>query len=96
MKALCEPVMEPRGQAQYIRYFAAIPRSPDDLSANEAKRLNLYKSVAAYVAAYANLANELEEAGYPAAEAAKIKGGGGSTSTRCARRSGWRAATMST
>ena len=74
VKALCEPVMEPREQADYIRYFCGDPRTPDDLSANEAKRLSLYKSVAALLRAYANLANELEDAGYAAEDAAKIKG----------------------
>jgi len=73
VKALCEPVMEPRGQADYIRYFCGDPKKPDDLSANEGKRLTLYKSVATLLRAYANLANELEDAGYTAEDAAKIK-----------------------
>lgn len=73
VKALCEPVLEPRGQMEYFRYFCGDPKKPGDLSANEAKRLSLYKSVAALLRAYANLANELEDAGYSTLEAAKIK-----------------------
>ncbi len=73
VKALCEPVMEPRGQLEYLHYFCGDTRKPDDLRANEAKRLSLYKSVAGLLRAYANLANEMEAAGYSADQAVKIK-----------------------
>ena len=73
VKALCEPVMEPRGQQEYIHYFCGDTVKPDDLRANEAKRIALYKSVASLLRAYANLANELEEAGYTSEQAAKVK-----------------------
>lgn len=73
VKALCEPVLEPKGQKEYIHYFCGDTAKSDDLRANEAKRLTLYKSVASLLRAYANLANELEDAGYTAEQAAKIK-----------------------
>ena len=73
VKALCEPVLEPRGQKEYIHYFCGDTARPDDLRANEAKRIALYKSVASLLRAYANLANELEDAGYTAEQAARIK-----------------------
>lgn len=73
VKALCEPVLEPKGQKEYIHYFCGDTAKPDDLRANEAKRLTLYKSVASLFRAYANLANELDDAGYTAEQAAKIK-----------------------
>jgi len=73
VKALCEPVMEPRGQQEYIHYFCGDTAKPGDLRANEPKRIALYKSVAGLLRAYANLANELEEAGYTAEQAAKVK-----------------------
>ncbi|WP_295624608.1 type I restriction endonuclease subunit R [uncultured Nitrosomonas sp.] len=73
VKALCEPVLEPKGQKEYIHYFCGDTAKPDDLRANEAKRLTLYKSVASLLRDYANLANELEDAGYTAEQAAKIK-----------------------
>jgi type I restriction enzyme R subunit len=73
VKAICEPVLEPRGQNEYRHYFCGDPAKEGELQDNEAKRLALYKAVAALLRAYANLANELDEAGYSAEEAAKIK-----------------------
>jgi len=45
----------------------------DALKANEAKRVSLYKNVAALVRKYANIANEIQAAGYSASEAKAIK-----------------------
>ena len=69
LKALCEPVEQPRESGEYIRYFcAAESGDADQLRENEPKRLALYKHVAGFVRAYANLANELDVAGYSPAE----------------------------
>ena len=74
IKALCEPVEPPRDEPAYIRYFCAVDSGNEaQLKANEPKRVNLYKLTAAFVRAYANLANEIEAAGYSAAEAQEIK-----------------------
>lgn len=73
VKAICEPVMEPRGQNEYRHYFCGDPAIEGQLQEYEAKRIALYKAVASLLRAYANLANELEDAGYNSAEAAKIK-----------------------
>ena len=74
VKALCEPVEPPRDSAAYLRYFcAAESGNAEQLKANEQKRVNLYKLVAALLRAYANLANEMSEAGYSDAEAQEIK-----------------------
>ncbi|GAB6097959.1 HsdR family type I site-specific deoxyribonuclease [Desulfatiferula olefinivorans] len=73
VKALCEPVLEPRGQKEYLHYFCGDTTKPDDLSHNEPKRIALYKDVASLIRAYANLANELEDAGYTQPEAVKVK-----------------------
>ncbi len=73
VKALCEPVMEPKRQEDYIHYFCGDTAKKDDLAINESKRLTLYKTVAGLLRAYANLANELEDAGYTNTEAVKIK-----------------------
>ena len=73
VKALCEPVMEPKRQEDYIHYFCGDTAIKDDLAKNESKRITLYKTVAALLRAYANLANELEDAGYTNAQAVKIK-----------------------
>ncbi|OIP33290.1 MAG: restriction endonuclease subunit R [Deltaproteobacteria bacterium CG2_30_66_27] len=68
VKALCEPVDLPKDSAAYLRYFCA-KNSGDagQLKANEPKRLALYKHVAAFVRAYANLASELTESSYTTA-----------------------------
>lgn len=73
IKALCEPVLEPRGQREYLHYFCGDPAKPDDLRANEAKRIALYKAAAGLFRAYANLANEMEDAGYKPQQVAVIK-----------------------
>jgi type I restriction enzyme R subunit len=74
VKALCEPVEPPRDTAAYLRYFCAKePGNAEQLKANEPNRLALYKHVAAFIRAFANLANELEEAGYMITEINTLK-----------------------
>ena len=74
VKALCEPVEPPRDAAAYLRFFcAAESGNAEQLKENEPKRVTLYKLVAALLRAYANLANEMREAGYSDAEALEIK-----------------------
>ena len=74
VKALCEPVAPPRDSADYIRFFCAQENgNAEQLKANAQKRVNLYKFTAAFVRAYANLANEVNEAGYSSAETQEIK-----------------------
>jgi type I restriction enzyme R subunit len=74
VKALCEPVEPPRDTAAYLRYFCAQDSgNSEQLKENEPKRLTLYKLTAALVRAFANLANELEEAGYSAVEVDQLK-----------------------
>jgi type I restriction enzyme R subunit len=74
VKALCEPVEPPRDTAAYLRYFcAAESGNAEQLKDNEPKRVALYKLAAAYLRSYANLANEMREAGYSDAEVEEIK-----------------------
>jgi type I restriction enzyme R subunit len=74
IRALCEPVEPPKNTLQYQRYFCAAEQgNAEQLKANEPKRVELYKAVAALVRTYGNLANEMSAAGYSDAEAAKIK-----------------------
>jgi len=74
IRALCEPVPPPKNTLQYQQYFCATDQGDgDQLKANEPKRVELYKAVAAVVRAYSNLANEMDKAGYSEAEAATIK-----------------------
>lgn len=74
IRAICEPVAPPKNTLQYQKYFCAAEQgSAEQLKANEPKRVELYKSVAALVRTFGNLANEMSEAGYSNAEAAAIK-----------------------
>ncbi|MHB2149647.1 type I restriction endonuclease subunit R [Calditrichota bacterium LG25] len=74
VKALCEPVEPPRDEQAYIRYFCAQESgNAAQLKDNEPKRLALYKTVASLLRAYANIANEMREAGYTEAEIQQIK-----------------------
>ena len=74
VKALCEPVDSPYDTQAYLRYFCAEESgNAEQLKANERKRLTLYRMVAALLRAYANLANEMEVAGYSAAEVNGIR-----------------------
>ena len=71
-KALCEPVESPHDTASYLHYFCAASNA-HQLKNNEPKRVAFYKQVAAFLRAYANLANEMREADYSDAEAQEIK-----------------------
>ena len=74
IKALCEHVDPPKQIQDYIRYFcSAESGNNEQIKANEQKRIKLYKFTAALVRAYANLANEIQDAGYTATEAENIK-----------------------
>jgi type I restriction enzyme R subunit len=72
--ALCEAVEPPRDSAAYLRYFcAAESGNIEQLKDNEPKRVALYKLSATFLRAYANLANEMVEAGYSPSEAQAIR-----------------------
>ena len=74
VKALCEPVEPPRDTAAYLRFFyAAESGNAQQLKDNEPQRVALYKLTASFLRAYANLANEMREAGYSDVEAQEIK-----------------------
>jgi len=73
VKALCEAVEPPQDSPAYRRYFVGPSDAPEIQQNNEPKRLALYKHVGAFLRAYADLANEMQQAGYSEAEAAAIK-----------------------
>lgn len=74
VRALCEPVEAPKDDHAYYRYFSSSDHgNAGQLKENEPQRLSLYKLTAALARAYANLANEMTEAGYSDAEAESIK-----------------------
>ncbi len=67
---LCAPVKQPQGIEQHIHYFCGDAANAAALGDTEPLRISFYKAVAAYVRAYAELAQNLEEAGYTAAQTA--------------------------
>jgi len=74
IKALCEPVEPPKDTMAHIRYFCGKDtENPDDLKDAEPRRVALYKSTIALIRAYANIADEMNEAGYTDKETANIK-----------------------
>ncbi len=74
IKALTEPVEPPRDTSAYIKYFCGQESGDaEQLRENEPKRVAFYKLVVAYLRAYANLANEMQEAGYSDTETCKIR-----------------------
>jgi len=75
IKALCEPVEPPHDTAAYLRHFCAVESgNAAQLKDNEPRRVALYRLTAAFLRAYANLANEMLDAGYSEEDAKEIKG----------------------
>lgn len=70
---LCEPVEPPKGELEHIHYFCGNTEFATDLQEREPQRVALYKATVALLRAYANIADELETAGYSAADNARIK-----------------------
>ncbi|NMG16918.1 type I restriction endonuclease subunit R [Aromatoleum bremense] len=70
---LCEPVEPPRTELEYIHYFCGNTEMPSDLAERGPRRAALYKGVVALIRAYANIADELEPAGYGAADIERLK-----------------------
>ncbi len=64
LSLICEPVPEPEDSLNNIRYFCGNPEIQDDLKKNEVKRTALYKATAELVRSYANIADDLIQAGY--------------------------------
>jgi type I restriction enzyme R subunit len=70
---LCEPVQPPKGPLEHIHYFCGNTEIASDLAEREPQRAALYKGTVALVRSYANLADELPQAGYSDADVARIK-----------------------
>lgn len=70
---LCEPVEQPKGELEHIHYFCGNTEVPTDLQDREPRRATLYKCTAGFLRAYANIADELSEAGYSDDDVARLK-----------------------
>jgi type I restriction enzyme R subunit len=73
LRYLCEPVPLPREVEQFLHYFCGDATNPQALANTEPLRISFYKSVATFVRAYADIAQNLAEAGYSDAEAATLQ-----------------------
>ncbi|MCB1718517.1 MAG: HsdR family type I site-specific deoxyribonuclease, partial [Candidatus Competibacteraceae bacterium] len=74
VRSLCEPVKAPRHTQDYIHYFCGESgRNQEALSEKEALRLTLYQSVAKLLRAFANIANEMPDAGFACADIDKVR-----------------------
>lgn len=72
LELLCEPVPAPKDDLDYMHYFCGNTEIADDLKSREMRRHTLYKAIAAFIRAYANILDELIEAGYSEQEIAHI------------------------
>ena len=70
---LCEPVPQPREVEQYLQYFCGDASDPDALLNTEQLRVSYYKTVAQFVRAFADIAQNLSEAGYTDAQIAELQ-----------------------
>lgn len=70
---LCEPVPPPKDTLAHIHYFCGNTEIPEELKAREPQRSALYKKTVALIRAYANIADEMEDAGYFEKEIENIK-----------------------
>ena len=73
LRYLCEPVAAPREVEQYLRYFCGNAENAQALNETEPLRIAFYKTVTTFVRAYADIAQDLDEAGYSAADVAALK-----------------------
>jgi len=70
---VCEPVQPPRDSLAYIRYFCGNPENKQDLKDSEMKRAALYKHTVGLIRSYANIAEEMSQAGYDVNDVEGIK-----------------------
>ncbi len=73
LRYLCEPVALPREVEQYLHYFCGLAGNPEALNETEPLRVSFYKAVASFVRAFAAIAQNLPDAGYPDADAAALQ-----------------------
>ncbi len=70
---ICEPVPPPRDDDAFRRYFCGNTEIATDLAEREPMRASYYKACASVVRAFANIADEMVDAGFSADESGQIK-----------------------
>lgn len=73
VKALVEPVDPPKSSVDFIRYFCGNTDNPEEIKNTEPRRIALYKQTISLIRAYANIADEMIDAGYSDQEIDSIK-----------------------
>jgi len=73
LRYLCEPVAQPREIEQYLHYFCGDANDPNALTTTEPLRISFYKAVASFLRAYAEIAQDLAEAGYSDTEIKELE-----------------------
>lgn len=74
IKALVEPVELPQNTINFIHYFCGKnTENPDELRDTEPRRVALYKLTISLIRAYANIADDMKEAGYTDKQIGEIK-----------------------
>lgn len=74
MVLVLEPIPVPKGELQSIHYFCGNTEIENQLKETEPLRASLYKAVAEFARSYANLADDMDTAGYSSSDIAFIKG----------------------
>jgi type I restriction enzyme R subunit len=72
LKYLCEPVPPPREIENYLHYFCGDAADPQALNDTEALRITFYKAVTTFIRTFADMSQNLDEAGYLASEIAAL------------------------
>ncbi len=73
LRYVCDPVSPPREIEQYLYYFCGDAINPNALAETEPLRVQFYKAVAILVRAFADIAQNLSEAGYSDPEAGALR-----------------------
>jgi type I restriction enzyme, R subunit len=72
LRYLCDPVLPPREMEQFLHYFCGDANNANALTETEPLRISFYKATATFLRAYADIAQNLTEAGYSDAEIAAL------------------------
>jgi type I restriction enzyme R subunit len=73
LRYLCEPVALPREVEQFLHYFCGDAANENALNETEALRVSFYKAAATLVRAFADIAQNLTEAGYSDTGAVEVQ-----------------------
>ncbi|MDO9383318.1 MAG: type I restriction endonuclease subunit R [Hyphomicrobiaceae bacterium] len=73
LRYMCDPVPPPREMEQFLNYFCGDAANPQAIADTEPLRISFYKAVATFVRAYADIAQDLSDAGYSDSEVSTLQ-----------------------